>query len=58
MSWIIAQALNNYLDNADRLEAHIREALADADAGRTVPQVDISAWADQVLKQALADRRT
>lgn len=53
-SWITEQALQNFLDEDEARHRLILEGLDDAEAGRTVPQADVRAWASQLLANAHA----
>lgn len=43
-SWLLEQALDSYLESQAWQIAHIKEGLADADAGRMVPHERIREW--------------
>lgn len=53
-SWITEQALQNFLDEDEARHQQILNGLADVEAGRTVPQADVRAWAGQLLTAARA----
>ena len=43
-SWLLEQALDEYLSMQAWQIAHIEEGIADADAGRTVPHDQVRTW--------------
>lgn len=47
MSWIIKQALDNFLADEER-HRRMLEGLADVEAGRSIPHAEVQAWANQL----------
>ena len=43
-SWLLEQALDNYLETQSWQIAHIKEGVADADAGDVIPHDDVREW--------------
>jgi predicted transcriptional regulator len=43
-SWLLEQALDSYLDVQAWQVEHIRQGLADLEAGRTVPHEEVAEW--------------
>jgi predicted transcriptional regulator len=43
-SWLLEQALDSYLEVQAWQVEHIRQGLADLEAGRTVPHEEVAEW--------------
>ena len=47
-SWIVKQALTSWVEWEEEKDRLTREALADVDAGRTIPHAEVVAWIDSL----------
>ncbi len=43
-AWLLEQALDNYLESQSWQVAHIKEGLAEAEAGQVIPHDEVREW--------------